>query len=92
MTWLLIAYTLVLVYLAANPNKIADKEVFRSAWICFAAIPVSNFVSTLFRAGNIRSTHKLALVEVWASGVSWLILGISLLMLINALVPKDNSR
>ena len=93
MTWLLAAYALGLLYFAANPKRIANTGLFRAAWIWFALIPINHFVFTLFRAGNIRSTRDLALVEVWSSGISWLLLGISLLILINALIPiEDNEQ
>ncbi len=92
MIWLQIVYLLVLVYLVVDQSKISDKGLFRGAWITFALIPISNFVFTLFRAGNIRSTMDLALVEVWANGISWLLLGISFLTLINALIPKEETK
>ena len=89
MTWLLIAYVLGLFYFAANPKKISNTGLFRAAWIWLGLIPVNHFIFTLFRAGNIRSTRDLALVEVWSNGISWLLLGISLLILINALIPCE---
>lgn len=87
MTWLLIAYLIGLLYFVANPGKVANRGAFRTAWIWFALIPVSNFVFALFRAGNISSTRDLALVEIWADGFGWLFFGISLLILMGALVP-----
>jgi hypothetical protein len=87
MTWLLASYLIGLLYFAAQPEKISNKGTFRTAWIWFALIPVSNFVFALFRAGNISSTRDLALVEIWADGFGWLFLGISFFVLIGALVP-----
>ena len=87
MTWLLASYLIGLLYFAAKPEKISTKGAFRTAWIWFALIPVSNFVFALFRAGSIRSTRDLALVEIWADGFGWLFLGISFFVLIGSLVP-----
>jgi hypothetical protein len=89
MPWLLIAYVLGLFYFAANPGRISDKGLFRAAWIWYAIIPFNHFVFTLFRAGNIRSTRGLALVEIWSDGISWLLLGISLILLVTALIPAQ---
>ena len=89
MIWLQIVYLLVLVYFAAYKTKISEKGLFRAAWITFALVPISNFVFTLFRVGNIRSPRALGLVEVWSNGFAWLLLGISFLILINALIPKE---
>ena len=87
MTWLLTTYLIGLLYFAAKSENVPNKEAFRTAWIWFALIPVSNFVFALFRAGNIGSTRDLALVEIWADGFGWLFLGISFFVLIGALVP-----
>lgn len=92
MIWLQIVYLLVLVYLVINKSKISNINLFRGAWIAFALIPISNAVFTVFRAGNIRSTRGLALVEVWSNGLAWLLFGISLLILINALIPAEEPK
>lgn len=89
MPWLLCAYLLGLLYFIANPQKVVNRGAFRTAWIWFALVPVSNFVFALFRAGNIRSTSELALIEVWSDGIAWLLLAISLFVLIGALLPED---
>jgi hypothetical protein len=81
MTWMLIAYLFGLLYVAVNRNKLAKSVSLRAAWVWFALVPLSQFVFALFRAGNIRSTTDLALVEIWADGIGWLFLGISLLCL-----------
>lgn len=89
MTWIFAAYLLGLFYFLANPEKVANKAGFRSAWIWLGMVPIANFVFALFRAGNIRSGGDMALVEIWADGIGWLFLGISLLVLIGALMPGD---
>lgn len=89
MTWLLIAYLLGLLYFSANPDKISNRKAFRTAWIWFTLIPISNFVFALFRAGNVRSKRSLALVEVWSNGIAWLLFGISLFILLKAFTPND---
>ena len=88
--WILLVYFVALLYFAAVPKRIMNRRSFRTAWIWFALIPVSNFVFTLFRAGNMRSPSDLALVEVWSVGVAWLLLGVSLFALLNALVPEGS--
>lgn len=73
----------------ANPRKVSNKGSFRAAWRWFALIPICNFVFTLFRAGNVRSTRDLALVEIWSNGFAWLFVGISFFFLLGALMPGD---
>lgn len=89
MTWILVATLLGLLYLATNQERILDRKSFRQAWIWFAMVPMSHFVFALLRADNSRSTRDLALTEIWADGVAWLLLGISLLFLLGALVSKE---
>jgi len=85
MNWILIAYLLGLLYLATHRGKLLNAGSLRTAWIWFALVPINQFVFSLFRAGNVGSTHDLALVEIWADGISWLLLGISLLCLTGSL-------
>ena len=89
MTWLLIVYFVGLFYLALNQNKIANKFSFRVAWSFYASIPACNFLFTLFRLGNIRVSRNLAVVELWANGIPWLLLSISLFFLLNAFMSKS---
>jgi hypothetical protein len=91
MTWLLIAYLLVLVYFTVNPGKRGRPGSFRLAWLLFAGIPLSHFFFALVRAGNMRDPRDLALTEVWADGVAWLLLGLSLIFLINAIAPAEEN-
>ena len=88
MTWLLIAYLLGLIYLAANRDRLRRTDSFRMAWIWFALIPISHFVFALFRVGNLRSSNDLALIEIWADGIAWLLLGISILFLTGSVAPE----
>ncbi|MDF7802211.1 hypothetical protein P4C99_22260, partial [Pontiellaceae bacterium B1224] len=92
MIWLQIVYLVILVYLVIDQSKISNKGLFRGAWITFSAIPIINAFFTLFRAGSIQSARKLALVEVWSNGFAWLFLGISFLILINALIPAEEPK
>ena len=88
--WFLLGYLAALLFFAANPSRIANRASFRTAWVWFAIIPVSNFIFMLFRAGNTKSPRDMALVEIWANGVPWLLLAVSLFALLNALVPGDS--
>jgi len=78
-------------------DQVANKDRFRIAWILFASIPLSHFAFTLLRAVFVNSGRRsprmaghLASVEIWASGVVWLLLGISLIMLLYSIIPKSN--
>ena len=88
MTWLLITYLLALVYLSVYREKLGKANSLRPAWNSFSMVPISHFVFALFRAGNVDSTKDLALVEIWADGISWLLLGISFLFLAQTLAPE----
>lgn len=89
MNWILIAYLIALLYLALNRSKLPNPLALRSAWIAFALIPISHFVFTLFRIGNLRDPRALALVELWADGIAWLLLGISFLFLTASIAPAS---
>jgi hypothetical protein len=78
MHWLLPPYLLALVYLATHKDKLSQRVSLGAAWIWFALIPISQFTFALFSAGNIDSTRDLALIQIWADGIGWLFLGISL--------------
>ena len=91
-TWLLIAYLLALTFLSINRQKFSDTGSLRMAWLWLAGVPLSHFFFSLFRAGNFGSTRDLALVEIWADGFAWLLLGISLLCLAGILAPDRNDK
>lgn len=86
-TWFLVAYLLLLIFLAVKRDKFSNAAALRPAWISFALIPVSYFVFCLFRAGNIGNARDMALIETWANGIEWLLLGISMLFLTGMLAP-----
>ena len=86
MNWFLIAYLLALVYLA-NRERLGRMDSFRLAWIWFALIPISHFLFALIRVSNLRSPNDLALTEIWADGIAWLLLGISMFYLIGSVAP-----
>jgi hypothetical protein len=88
MTWLLITYLLALIYLSVYREKLGKANSLRPAWNSFRHGADQYFVFALFRAGNVDSTKDLALVEIWADGVSWLLLGISFLFLAQTLAPE----
>jgi hypothetical protein len=89
--WILTVYLLVLIYLALKRDKFEHNAPLRPAWITFALIPVSHFVFALFRAGNFPAPRDLALIEIWADGIAWLLLGASLLFLTGMIAPEPPS-
>ena len=84
----IITYFLCLVYLSANHEKLARRETLRVAWRWFAIIPFFQFGFAMCRAGNHVSPTNLLLVEYWADGLSWLLIGFSMCFLIFALFPR----
>lgn len=96
MNYILVAYVLGLFYLSANLDKVFNKEQLRAAWIWFVFIIFSKVGFAALTAAQIRSTRNMALIEIWKEGVAWLLLGISILCLVNALIgnqsPDDHSR
>jgi O-antigen/teichoic acid export membrane protein len=90
MAWISIVYLLGLFYLAIHMDRVVDRGAFRSAWICYALIPLSNFVMGLFRAGQSRDPRAMITVEIWAEALPALFLGISLLFLLKSLVRQDD--
>ena len=87
MTWILSAYLIALLYLSVRREKSSDNDSFRKAWIAFALIPFSHFFFTLVRAGNYPNPRDLALIEIWANGFEWLLLGISFMFLTGTIAP-----
>src|SRR5687767_7338577 len=88
MNWILIVYLLVLIFLAVKRDKFANAAALRPAWISFALIPISSFFFALIRISNIRDPRDVALTEIWANGVEWLLLGVSMLTLTGMLAPN----
>jgi hypothetical protein len=91
MHWLLIAYLIVLVFVAYRHDKFGRGGSLRRAWLAFAAIPLSHFFFTLLRAGNFADSRDLALIEIWSDGIVWLLLGISLWSLGGVLAPDTEA-
>lgn len=81
MNWLLVAYLLVLAYLTSIAGRFSFSLPLQRAWQWLALILVSRFVFALFRVGNLRDAHDLALVEIWSDGIEALLLGFSIFSL-----------
>jgi hypothetical protein len=81
MNWIIATYLLALVYLSTHQERLPKRVSLHGAWFWFSLMPIGQFVFSLLRAANIRDPRDLALVEIWADGVGWLLLGISLLSL-----------
>ena len=89
MTWIHIAYLLGLLFLATKLDNADRRDSFRKAWVTFALIPISVFIMHLFRAEQLEDREALQLVEIWEAAISNILLGVSLLFLVGALVPKE---
>ncbi|MBN2683971.1 MAG: hypothetical protein JXR40_01715 [Pontiellaceae bacterium] len=93
MIWIFIAYGLVLIYLATHQDKVKSKNNLRSALICLALIPFEFFLFSAIKMFKIDQLEidpdVLISIEMWANCILYLLLGISLLFLINALIPKE---
>ena len=81
MNWLLPIYLIALVYVSLHQPARANHAGLRQAWFWFATVALSHFVFALIRASNFGDAHDLALTEIWADGIAWLLLGISFLFL-----------
>jgi hypothetical protein len=81
MHWLLIAQLLVLTFVSVRMDAAAARGGLTMAWCCLAAAPLSRFVMALFRAGNMGIARDMALIEVWADGLTWLFVGLSIFCL-----------
>ncbi|HOG93157.1 MAG TPA: hypothetical protein PLE80_06260 [Opitutaceae bacterium] len=86
----LIVYLISLVYTSFQKGKIIRPSSLRSAWTWFAWTGIVEVIFTFIRAGAYGRyrgprDNDLALIEVWASGISWLFLVISIFALRNAL-------
>ena len=94
MTWLLIAYGVGLFFFLVRQDLVVNKDRFRIAWIIFASIPLSHFFFAFIRAVSInpqrpspRMAGTIASIELWSSGVEWLLLGISLIVFLYSVIP-----
>gem|GEM_PF-3373793 len=92
MTWILITFFMALIYFASNQHKIASRSLFRASWVFYSLPFIFNVLFTLIRAGNMRSSRDLDLIQVWSDGFTSLFLFISLLFLLNALVPSVSDK
>jgi hypothetical protein len=90
MTWILIAYLIGLLYLATHREKLPIGASLRTPWVWFALVPIIQFVFSLIRARYVG--YDLELVEIWSDGISWLLLGISLLCLTGSLAPNRQAN
>lgn len=91
MTYIAAAYLLALVYLSVHRQRTPDFPSLQGAWTWLALIPINQFVFALFRAANIRAPRDLALVEIWADGLGWLFLGISMFCLTDVFAPVQTN-
>ncbi|WP_226895729.1 hypothetical protein [Luteolibacter marinus] len=81
MHWLLIAQLLALTLISVRMSEGTARRGLRTAWFWLALAPLSQFAMSLFRAGNLRDARDLALIGVWADGLGWLFVGLSIVCL-----------
>ena len=91
MNWFLVIYFLALVYLATSDRIILSRTSLKNAWFFLALIPFAEVIFSMIRIGNRRGPSDLMRIELWSNGITWLLLGISLFSLINALFPKTTN-
>jgi hypothetical protein len=84
-TWLFIAYGAALFYLSVNRQKAEAPEHLRTAWFIYLLAVASHVVFTVFRAAS----HDLALVEIWASGATWLLVAVSMFYFLDSMFPRE---
>ena len=91
MSWILAAYVLALALLTFKPERFPANDALRKAWTWVAIIAMSHFAFALLRAGNYTNPRDLMLVGVWEEGISWLLMGISMLALASGITGKRSS-
>jgi len=89
MIWLMIACLLGLFYFAANPNKIVNRPRFRAAWMTLAVIPIVSGFFTFLRSFSVGFVRPMAVMEILSNSLSWALLGVSLWMMLGAVLPAD---
>ena len=95
-SWFVIIYGVGLFYLLIHQDNVRDKNSFRITWILYCLAIMSSGVFALFKAGcsssrvpSSRIVKNLALIDIWSTGLTWLLLGLSLLILLRAVMPSD---
>ena len=84
MNWFFAAYLIALAYLTVHKNG-SHTSSLPKPWCWLAMLPITHFVFALFRAGNVRDTRDMVLIEIWANGFEWLFVGISMFTLAGVL-------
>ncbi len=89
-SWLYLAYGAGLFLLLFRREKVGNTFLFCVAWVFYALAVLCIPLFTIMRAVHYRSPSKMALVEIWAYGISWTFVGVSLLTLLGAMLFRDN--
>jgi len=92
-TWFYLAVGALFFYLLmGKSNLISDKSKLKKPilWYLAAAFVEAGF--TLFRAINVSHPMDRGLTEIWASGIQWLVVGISLLLLTLVLIENKSDN
>ncbi len=92
---LAVVYLVGLLVATHRRSIIVSVAAFRRAWLCLAWIAFSEVLFTFIRAivsGMRYGTEKaMMLTEVWSAGVAWLLLGIGMICLLDALVGEPSN-
>jgi hypothetical protein len=86
----MIAYFAGLLYFAANPDKIVNRRRFRLAWMLFAVVVLISGFFTFLRTFTVGFTRSMAIIEIIGNALSWTVLGISLIIVLGAILPRDD--
>jgi hypothetical protein len=98
-TWLFLTYGIGLFFLTLKSEVIKDRHYLRLAWLNFVGAIFVIPVFSLFKAISISVPRgdkfdssvlkEFGLADILANGVSWTLVGISLLFFIAAVLPGE---
>jgi hypothetical protein len=98
-SWLYLTYGIGLFFLTLKSEYIKDRHYLRLAWLNYVCaifvIPLFSIVKAVSfsipREGRVESNmvKELGLADTLANGISWTLVGISLLFFIAAVLPGD---
>ncbi|MFT6794752.1 MAG: hypothetical protein ACJAR1_002767 [Rubritalea sp.] len=86
MNWIILTQLIILCFLSLNQDKLKSTVVLRLSWHWLLAIFFTQAAFTLFRMGGPSLS-----VEMWANGITWLCLGMSIFQLPYLLLGEDKT-
>jgi hypothetical protein len=98
-TWLFLTYGVGLFFLTLKSEYIKDRHYLRLAWFSYIGaifvVPIFSLIKAVSLSVSRQARNEanlvkeLNLADILASGISWTLVGISLLFLIATLLPGD---